>query len=48
MMRPVYAGLLIGFALASYWLAGHVPAHGRFILPLAIFALAAYVAVSRD
>lgn len=39
MRGALYAGLLIGFGIACYYLSG------RFILPAVIFALAGYVAI---
>jgi hypothetical protein len=40
-MRAVYAGLLIGFTVAAYKLAG--ADHARFIIPLGVLTVAGWV-----
>ncbi len=45
-MRLVYTGLLIGFCIASFMLSSAGGA--RFIIPLAIFIIAAWIAVRSE
>lgn len=45
MIRAVYAGLLLGFGVASFVLSRSD--HERFILPMLVFAVAGVVAVRR-
>jgi len=45
-VRAIYAGLLIGFAIACYWLSR--ADNERFIIPLALAGVAVVVAIEKE